>query len=213
MDGKLKCTLYWRMAASLAILAVSCSCSRPGVIPGGQGSADTEVQDASLQPASSGPIAELSDSGRAAPANSAASSSIHTDRLQDLPAGTLLTVRLKAPLYASNPSRDDSFEAVVEQAVQVNGQILIPKGAMVVGRVESAQISKIKPNRGYLRLVLQSVELGDHRIPVQTTSLFAHQAPLGDTPIAAIHLDRGRRLTFCLLGAFESPTSAVLGTH
>lgn len=172
------------------------------------------MQDAALHPDDDQSIAEFSDGRNTSPRSTAASyHSLHTDRLQDLPAGTLLTVRLKGPLYASNASRDDSFQAVVEQAVAVNGQTIIPKGATALGRVESAQISKIKPNRGYLRLVLQSVELADRRIPVQTTSLFAHEAPLGNAPIAAVHLDKGRRLTFYLLAAFEGPGPGVRSTH
>lgn len=171
------------------------------------------MPNATLHPVSSGPITDLSGPEDVPAHTATRSSSLHADRLQDLPAGTLLTVRLKAPLYASNPSRNDFFEAVVEQGVAVQGQTIIPKGATALGRVESAQTSKIRPNRGYLRLVLQSVELGGRRVPVQTTSLFAHQAPLGNAAIAAIHLDKGRRLTFCLLGVLENSPSPVPGTH
>jgi hypothetical protein len=91
----------------------------------------------------------------------------------------------------------------VEQAVVVDGNTIIPKGANVAGRVESAQTSKIKPNRGYVRLALQSVDLGDRRVPVQTASLFAHEAPLGNNPISVIHLEKGRRLTFRLVETVE----------
>lgn len=208
MDDKLKSSV-WATAAALAILAASCSCSRPGVTPGSQESAQAEVQDAVLQPQTEEPVLAISEDGTVSPP--AGAPAFHNrpglDRLQDFPAGTLLTVRLREPVYATGSSLNNSFEAIVDQAVAVNGQTIIPKGAAVVGRVESAQTSKIKPNRGYVRLALHTVELGDRRIPVQTASLFAHEAPLGAHPIAAIHLEKGRRLTFRLIGDAENPTA------
>ena len=86
----------------------------------------------------------------------------------------------------------------------MDGNIIIPKGANVAGRVESAQTSRIKPNRGYVRLALQSVDIGDRRVAVQTASLFAREAPLGNQPISVIHLERGRRLTFRLAETAET---------
>jgi hypothetical protein len=113
-------------------------------------------------------------------------------------------VRLKTSVYASISPSEGFFEAVVEQPLVVDGTTLIPKGASVAGRVESAQTSRIKPNRGYVRLALQSVDLGDRRIPMQTASLFAREAPLGNQPISVIHLEKGRRLTFRLADTAET---------
>jgi hypothetical protein len=95
----------------------------------------------------------------------------------------------------------------------VAGNTIIPKGARVDGRVESAQTSKIKADRGYVRLALQSLELGDRRVPVQTASLFAHEAPLGDAPISIIHLEKGRRLTFRLIDNTEASYQPIQGAH
>ena len=124
----------------------------------------------------------------------------------NLPAGTLVSVRLKTPVYASTSASETSYEAVVVEPIVVGGDTMIPKGANVTGRVESARTSNIRPNRGYVRLALQSVEVGDHRLPLQTASLFAREAPLGDDPISVIHLEKGRRLTF-RLNQTVSPSS------
>lgn len=180
----------------LAMLFAAFSCSRPDAIPGEPNSAQTELPEGSLQPASDHAAPELSPTGVHWPRTHRAATG---NDLQGLPAGTLLTVRLKTSVYASTSPSESSFEAVVEQAVVVDGNTIIPKGANVAGRVESAQTSKIKPNRGYVRLALQSLDLGDRRVPVQTASLFAHEAPLGNSPISVIHLEQGRRLTFRLL--------------
>jgi hypothetical protein len=113
---------------------------------------------------------------------------------RDLPAGTLVTVELKNSIYAGNPISSGSFEAVVVQPVVVKGNTLIPAGATAEGRVEAAQASKVRPSRGYVRLALESVQVGGSDIPVQTASLFARQSTPNDQ--SPIHLEKGRRLTF-----------------
>jgi hypothetical protein len=133
---------------------------------------------------------------------------------QNLPAGTLLTVRLKAPVAAENPGVNGTFEAVVDEAVVIEGNKLVPRGATVSGRVESARVSNLKrdhgtPYHGYVRLALDSIHLGDVSLPIQTSSLFVRgnagdtQVAPGETPSSqtsgvVIRLERGRRLTFRL---------------
>jgi len=123
---------------------------------------------------------------------------------QNLPAGTLLTVRLKNPISAENPGATGTFEAIVDEPLNVDGYTLIPRGARVVGRVESARAFKAKHGRGYVRLVLDSIDIAGRDLPVQTSSLFARGNI--DSPAAApvdgiagvIHIEKGRRLTFRL---------------
>jgi type IV secretory pathway VirB10-like protein len=125
----------------------------------------------------------------------------------NLPAGTLLTVRLKTPISAENPGANGTFEAVVDAPVVIEGNRLVPRGATVAGRVESARVSKVKRNRGYVRLVLDSIHFDGVRLPIQTSSLFvrgsAGDAQVGETTqgeasAAVIRLEKGRRLTFRL---------------
>ncbi len=68
---------------------------------------------------------------------------------QNLPAGTLLTIRLKSPISAENRDAKGTFEAVVDEAVVVEGNKLVPRGASVSGRVELARASNVGRNRGY----------------------------------------------------------------
>ncbi len=127
---------------------------------------------------------------------------------QNLPAGTLLTVRLKNPISAENRGAKGTFEAVVDEAVVVEGNKLVPRGASVSGRVESARASNVGRNRGYVRLALDSIHLAGTNLSIQTASLFV-RGNAGDSqlaqntdpqkePSAAIHLEKGRRLTFRL---------------
>ena len=123
---------------------------------------------------------------------------------QTLPVGTLVTVRLRNPIAAESLGFNGVFDAVVDEAVLVEGTPIVPRGASVEGRVESAQASELRRNRGYVRLTLESVNVGGRDWPVETSSLFVHgdagQAPAseGTLPSQVIRLESGRRLTFRL---------------
>lgn len=114
-----------------------------------------------------------------------------------VPAGSLLTVRLRVPLVAGSGSKDP-FEAVLDEPIVVGGNTLIPRDALVSGEIESAHVLKSKSDRGYVCLTLNSVKLDGLPVPIQTASLFARQ-PLGvDANSDTIRLETGRRLTFRL---------------
>ena len=132
---------------------------------------------------------------------------------QNLPAGTLITVRLKNPVAATNPGGNEAFEALIDEPVVIEGNKLIPRGAAVAGRVESARVSNVKRDHGYVRLALDSIKMGDVNLPIQTSSLFVRGnaadtqvpprevAPGGtpsEAPPVVIRLEKGRRLTFRL---------------
>jgi len=134
-----------------------------------------------------------------------------------LPAGTLLTVRLESTLGSAKPDRGNTFLAVVEEPVTVDGRTVIPRDSEVKGRVESSRVSNTDRRMGYLRLTLDSIRVGDKQIPVSTSSLFA-RAIIGDDddsatpgsrtrPVAArpgtIRLQKGRRLTFRLTAPLD----------
>jgi hypothetical protein len=128
---------------------------------------------------------------------------------QNLPAGTLLTVRLKYPISAENPGANGTFEAVIDEPVVIEGNRLVPSGTTVAGRVESARASSVKRNRGYVRLALDSIHLAGETLPIRTSSLFVRgnpagtsspdgEIPQGQGSAAVIRLEKGRRLTFRL---------------
>ncbi len=128
---------------------------------------------------------------------------------RNLPAGTLLTVRLKDPISAENPDANLPFEAIVDEPVVIEGNKLVPRGVTVSGRVESSRASNLKRSRGSVRLTLDSIHLAGATLPIQTSSLFVRgnasdtHVPPGEgtqseDSAAVIHLEKGRRLTFRL---------------
>ena len=116
---------------------------------------------------------------------------------QLLPAGVLVTVRLTVPLLAGSGYRE-SFEAVLDEPVVVEGNTLIPRDAIISGRIESTHTSRVTPDRGYVRLTLDSVQVDGLDVPIQTASLFARSLPTADADSDTIRLEKGRRMTFRL---------------
>jgi hypothetical protein len=125
---------------------------------------------------------------------------------QNLPVGTLLTVRLKDPLSAEDSVTGSTFEAVIDKPIVIEGNTLVPRGTSVAGRVESSRVSALERNRGYVRLTLDEIAIAGRDLPIQTSSLFARanadgpRDSSGTHPASAstIHLEKGRQLTFRL---------------
>ena len=128
---------------------------------------------------------------------------------QNIPAGTLLTVRVKSSIASGKPDAAAGFEAIVDQAVIIEGNQLLPSGTIVSGLVESARASNLKVDRGYLRLTLASIHLAGSDVPVQTSSLFVRasaaqtqgaeiQVPRDEGSSSGVQLESGQRLVFRL---------------
>ena len=93
-----------------------------------------------------------------------------------IPAGTPIGIRLQNSISSASATSGDHFDAVIDEAVVVDGQIVIPKGANATGRVVAAKSSGRLHDPGYLRLSLNSVTVNGKDVPVQTSSIFAKGA-------------------------------------
>src|ERR1700676_1371637 len=183
--------------ALLALLGTA-SCAPPDGLPSADGIAQPEqhkvpFHEADVKTSSPNPSA-VRNAGLTADAD------LPFQELQNLPAGTLLTVRTTNPISAENREANGTFEATVDQPVVIDGNKLVPLGARVSGRVESARASNLKGNRGYIRLTLESIQLAKSNVPVQTSSLFvrgrAGQTQAPQNPV--VRLEKGRLLVFRL---------------
>jgi hypothetical protein len=121
---------------------------------------------------------------------------------RNLPAGTLLSVRLNDAISADGKGAGATFTATLDEPIIIDGRIVVPRGASVVGQVESGESANASDRRGYLRLTLNSMEVGGRDLALNTSTLFAR----GTTGKAQVHraggstvqLEPGRRLTFRL---------------
>src|SRR5258708_318937 len=90
------------------------------------------------------------------------------NKVATLPAGTVITVRLKQAVGTKISSSGQSFTASVAQPVQVNGTTVIPDGSAAKGTVvESAPLGKFKGGAKLL-LRLDSVSVGNNTYAVPT---------------------------------------------
>jgi hypothetical protein len=200
----------WRNPYACLLLVPVClalSCSRPNTWQSSDDPQANQAQvpfDGSAQPGTASlPHADSIQSSRNTPA---IESTLPFQNLLNLPAGTLLTVRLVSPISADESGAKGPFDAIVDDAVVVDNVIIIPRGAGAAGLVESARTSRLKRDRGYIRLTLASIQIAGRKLPVQTSSLFAKGTP-SDSPAAphadpadVVYLGKGRRLTFRLAG-------------
>lgn len=183
----------------LALLAVACS------RPVGLGNNKGAQADRHQVPFQEGAAANSSQDGEPTQGGAQGTeSNVPFRDAQGLPAGTLLTVRLKSPVSADNTNTSKTFDAVVDDPVLIEGSTMLPRGAKVAGRVESARASQLKRDRGYVRLTLASIDIAGQELPIQTSSLFVRgkaaetHATEGEVSPQIIRLEGGRRLTFRL---------------
>src|ERR1700758_1096786 len=180
----------------LALLGVI-GCNGPASVPEDESSAPTDQHQAPFHDeasksalSSSAKLLNTSDQG-AKPDNLPFQD-------QNLPAGTLVTVSLKGAISAGSSSMHNTFEAIVDEPVAIEGNTLITRGTIVSGRVQSVRTSKVEPARGYICLALASIHVGGIDVPIQTADLYARQSVTTGKPPSVIRLEKGRRLTFRL---------------
>lgn len=88
-----------------------------------------------------------------------------------LPAGTAIAVTLDQAISSGQQRSGDTFDASVAAPVEVNGKVVIPKGARAKGVVVSARASGRLSTVAHLEVALESVEAGGKSLPVETASL------------------------------------------
>jgi hypothetical protein len=185
------------LTASVVLALVSAGCSRPTGVPTEPGVAQGD--DAPFREPLPGTAKNEPNPSTAQTANNPGNARNLPFHEQDLPIGALVTVRLTGPIVADAPGDPRTFEAEVQEPVIVEGNTVIPKGAMAIGRVLSARTSEVKPTRGYIRLALDSVNVEGSEVSIRTASLFVKQTAVQNVSISRIGLEKGRRLTFRLI--------------
>lgn len=113
------------------------------------------------------------------PENVAADTSAHSQQLPFtdgkelvVPANTAIYVRLQRPISSATAQSGQSFSAVLDEPLAVDGQTQAPAGAAVAGTVVAARESGHFNSTGYLRITLTSVVLNGKQVPIETNSMF-----------------------------------------
>ena len=71
-----------------------------------------------------------------------------------VPVNTAIYVRLQQNLSSATAQQGQSFEAVLDEPLRVNEEVLVPQGAAVAGKIIAARASGHLHNSGYLRITL-----------------------------------------------------------
>lgn len=78
----------------------------------------------------------------------------------EIPSGTSIRVRMIDNLSSEQAQLGDTFRGTLDEAIQVNGRELYPKGADVIGRVTDVRATGRLSEPGELGLVLNTVSSG-----------------------------------------------------
>src|SRR5262249_17106789 len=89
-----------------------------------------------------------------------------------VPANTAIYIRLQQSISSATAQPGQSFSAVLDEPLVVDGQTLAPGGTAVTGKVVSARESGHLHNAGYLRITLSAITVNGKSVPLQTNSVF-----------------------------------------
>jgi hypothetical protein len=88
-----------------------------------------------------------------------------------IPNGMYLKVRLQSPLDTAVNIAGDSFRAILDQDIQVNGKIVAPRGTVFEGKVSQAERSGRVQGRAAMSLQLVNLIFEGTVYPLQTEIL------------------------------------------
>lgn len=125
-----------------------------------------------------------------------------------LPANTAIYVRLQQSISSTTAQSGQSFSAVLDEPLVVDGQTLAPSGTAVEGKVVAARESGHLHHAGYLRITLSSLALNGKTVPIQTNSVYVSGGTYKKRNIA---LTGGGAGGSDLLGALVGGKGAVIG--
>ncbi len=139
----------------LVITLMMCGCARRDSLP---------MVEESVSADQHLPFDATSNKGGISPTGSLAPAAI--------PAGTPVTIHLRLSLSSASSRAGDPFEAELDEPIVVRGHTLVPRGAVLAGRVLDARASDRFQEAGYLRLGLTAISLNGRVMPIQTSSIF-----------------------------------------
>jgi len=88
-----------------------------------------------------------------------------------LPEGTVVDIRLGEHLSSATNQVGDTFDAILDRDLIVNGQMLAPKGSRVTGKVTDViGAGKVK-GLAHMTLALSAIKVDEDRYPVNTSTI------------------------------------------
>jgi hypothetical protein len=121
----------------------------------------------------SSPTGEQQSSATAAANGMSPDASQNPQQPVTVPSGTAVTVRMQTPVSSASSQTGETFDAVLDEPLVVDGRTVVPRGAAVRGKVTIARHSGRLHHPGELGLTLVSVAVQGKDIPVETSRVYA----------------------------------------
>jgi hypothetical protein len=96
---------------------------------------------------------------------------VQESRYSTIPAGSAIEARLLDPLDSSVNQSGDTFRAILDQDIDVNGNIVASRGSVLAGKLSNVSQAGRVEGRAKMSLRLVSLEIGDQSYPLQTEVL------------------------------------------
>jgi hypothetical protein len=87
----------------------------------------------------------------------------------ELPSGTIVAVRLDRALSTVRNRTGDTFEAILDEPVVIDGMEVLPQGTRFTGHVTTSRASGRLKGRGVLGTTLDAFDLKGQRYPIATS--------------------------------------------
>ena len=94
----------------------------------------------------------------------------HSEKPVTIPEQTPIEVRLVDPVGSARNRSGDTFQATLEEPIERNGAVVIPRGAAVTGRVVAARPSGHLQTPAELSVTLSSLESGGKTYEIATST-------------------------------------------
>jgi hypothetical protein len=87
----------------------------------------------------------------------------------ELPSGVIVAVRLDRALSTVRNRAGDTFEAILDQPVLVDGTEILPQGTRFTGHVTTSEASGRLKGRAVLGITLDAFDTNGHHYPIRTS--------------------------------------------
>jgi hypothetical protein len=92
-------------------------------------------------------------------------------RIEVIPAGTALSIRLTDPLDTGTNKAGDTFKGVLDDDLVADGMVVAPRGSSVTGRIANLVQSGRVQGRAQLSIALRSIDIRGVEYPIQTNTV------------------------------------------
>ncbi|MBZ5496173.1 MAG: hypothetical protein LAP85_07195 [Acidobacteriia bacterium] len=88
-----------------------------------------------------------------------------------IPSGTRFEISLVDPINSAENKSGDTFKATLNQDLEADGKVIVPKGSTVAGKLIEVKQSGRVEGRAALSMTLTKITVGEASYPIQTNTL------------------------------------------